>query len=266
MRRITILFFLGIISLNAFSQEGDLQIKLDSIIAEADLMYKYEKAVWNSTDLLVTDETLKSNYGGYVVSHSCDTVCVTYLDKKQEASIARYIYVSADFNRPHVARLGLSPLTVLEKELLDVKIKMINQLSDSKYSVSIPNGFTPNFVLIKEESVFKLYIIMGTYELGVIPFGNDYLFLSDSQGNITSWKKFHSRIIPTESKGSNGEEIVSAIHSHLKSTPYITATDICTFRLYAGLCNMEEFMVLCTATAKYYKYKLKTNKIEITKP
>jgi len=29
---------------------------------------------------------------------------------------------------------------------------------------------------------------------------------------------------------------------------------------------MDEFMVLCTATGKYYKYSIKTNKIEVTKP
>ncbi|MBK7712556.1 MAG: hypothetical protein IPJ37_17525 [Bacteroidales bacterium] len=68
MKRITILFFLGIIFLNAFSQDENLQFKLDSIIKEADLLYSYEKAVWNATDILMTDSKLKKNYGGYVVS------------------------------------------------------------------------------------------------------------------------------------------------------------------------------------------------------
>lgn len=264
MRRITILLLLGTVYLNAFSQEENLKFKLDSIIAEADLMFKYEKSVWNSTDLLMADKKLKKNYGGYVVSHSGDSVFVTYLDKNRNESIARYAYISTNFNNPIIASLELSPLSILEKELLDIKIKMINLLSDRKYNVTIPQDFTPNFVLIKEKGVFKLYIIMGTSESGIIPFGNDYLFLADSQGNITNWKKFHSRMIPAQSKGPNGEKVVSSIHSHLKTTPYITATDICTFRLYGEFCDLEEFMVLCTATDKYYKYSLKTNKIEIT--
>lgn len=266
MKRITILFFLGVICLKTFSQDENLQFKLDSIIAEADLLYKYEKSVWNSTDLLMSDKKLKKNYGGYLVNHSNDSVFVTYLDKNQEGSIARYAYLSSDLNKPVISKVESSPLTILEKELLDVKIKVINQLSESKYSVTIPQDFIPNFVLIKEKEVFKLYIIMGTSESGIIPFGNDYLFWSDPQGNITNWRKFHSRMIPTQAKGPNGEKVVSAIHSHLKTTPYITATDICTFRLYGGLCNMEDFMVLCTGSGKYYKYKLKTNKIEITEP
>jgi hypothetical protein len=263
MKQIAILFLLMTIIFNANAQDENLQLKLDSIIDEADLMYKYEKSVWNSTDLLMADPKLKKNYGGYVVRHSMDSIFVTYLDKNQKESIARYIYVSANLNKPCLVSLESSSLTILEKELLDIKIKILNQLSDSKYNITIPQGFNPNFVLIKEATIFKLYLIMGTAEYGVIPFGNDYLFWSDSDGNITNWKKFHSRLIPIYAKGDNGEKVVSSSHSHLKTTPYITATDICTFRLYGELCEMEEFSVLCTATGKYYKYKLLTNKIEV---
>lgn len=266
MRLNTILFLFITIFHNAYSQEENLEMKLDSIIAEADLMYKYEKAVWISTDLLMSDKKLKKNYGGYVVRHETDSIFVTYLDKNQKESIARYVFVDPNFNKPCQISLETSSLTLLEKELLDTKLKMINQLSDSKYNISFPQGFNPNFVLIKANTIFKLYLIMGTSEAGVIPFGNDYLFESDIEGNITNWKKFHSRMIPTYSKGPNGEIVVSVIHSHLKTTPYITATDICTFRLYGELCGIGEFMVLCTATGKYYKYILKTNTIEITEP
>ena len=107
---------------------------------------------------------------------------------------------------------------------------------------------------------------MGTSESGIIPFGNDYLFQSDLDGNIVKWKKFHSRIIPAQTEMPNGEKVILAVHSHLKSTPYITATDVCTFRLYGRLYGMKEFMVLSTATGKYFKYNIDTNKIEITEP
>jgi len=263
MKRITILFFLGTIFLNAFSQDDNLQFKLDSIIKEADLLYSYEKAVWNATDILMNDSKLKKNYGGYVVSHSNDTIFATFIDKSQKQKIAKYFFKKSNLSLPFNSEIGLSPLTNSEQELLDIKIKIINQLSDKKYEVGIPQSFNPNFVLIKEKEVFKLYILMGTYESGIVPFGNDYLFWADSKGNITDWKKFHSRMIPAQSKGPNGEKVVSAIHSHLKTTPYITATDICTFRLYGELCEMDEFSVYSPALGKYFKYILKENKIEI---
>ncbi len=266
MKRITILFFLGTIFLNAFSQDDNLEFKLDSIIKEADLLYSYEKAVWNASDILMSDSKLKKNYGGYVVSHSNDTISTIFIDKDQKQKIAKYFFTKSNLSSPFNSEIGFSPLTNSEQELLDIKIKIINQLSDKKYEVGIPQNFNPNFVLIKEKEEFKFYILMGTSESGIVPFGNDYLFWADSKGKITNWKKFHSRMIPAQSKGPNGEKVISAIHSHLKTTPYITATDICTFRLYGGLCDMEEFMVLCTATDKYYKYSIKTNKIEITEP
>lgn len=266
MRIITILLYFATIAFNAFSQEENLPFKLDSIVKEADLLYNYEKAVWNSSDLLMADKKLKKKYGGYVVYHSNNTLSVAFIDKSQKQRIAKYSFVNSDLNSPIETNFETSKLNNTEQELLDIKIKIINQLSDSKYDVGIPQGFNPNFVLIKEQAGFKLYILMGTTESGIIPFGNDYLFNTDINGNIKKWKKFHSRMIPAQSKGPNGEKVISAIHSHLKTTPYITATDICTFRLYGELCDMEEFMVLCTATGKYYKYSIKTNKIEITEP
>jgi hypothetical protein len=266
MKQIGFVLILLTASIEMFSQGNNLQAKLDSIINEADLLYRYEKSVWNSTDLLMADEKLKKKYGGYVVSHSGDTVLVTYLDKTQKEGIARFTYISKNLDKPFNTNLESSPLTLLEKELLEIKIKIINQFSDSKYNVTIPQGYNPNLVLIKSVNDFKLYILMGTSESGVIPFGNDYLFRTGRSGTITEWKKFHSRMIPAYSKGPNGEKVVSAIHSHLKTTPYITATDICTFRLYGEFCGMEEFMVLCTATDKYYRYNRKTNTIEITEP
>lgn len=262
MKRITILFFFGTLFLNVFSQDENIQLKFDSIIAEADLMYKYEKTVLNSSDLLMANKNLKKNYGGYIVRHSADSIFVTHLDKNQKESIARFLYISTNLNEPYQVRIESSPLSVTEKELFDIKVKMINQLSDSKYNVTIPQGFNPNFVLIKNDTIFKLYIIMGTSESGVIPFGNDYLFIANSKGDIINWTKFHSRIIPTMAK-YEGKKVTKSSHSHLRTTPYITATDICTFRLYAQYTGLEEFSVYSPALGKTMTYNLKTNKIEI---
>jgi hypothetical protein len=264
MKRTAILFFLAALVLNTYSQEENLQFKLDSIVKEADLLYRYEKAVWISTDLLMADKKLKKDYGGYVVHHSNDTVFVTYFNKSLKQRIALYCFANSDLSKPFRTNHETTALTGIEQELVNVKLKIIDQLSDKEYQVSIPKGFNPNFVLVKDNGGFKLYMLMGTSESGIIPIGNDYLFNADANGNIENWKKFHSRIIPIKSKGPNGEKVLSSIHSHLKTTPYITATDICTFRLYAGLIGMEEFTVLCTETGKNYKYNIKTNKIEIT--
>lgn len=266
MKKTFLSFLMAIIASCIFGQEDTLQYKLDSIVEEGNLLYSYEKAVWVSTDLLMADEELKSNYGSYVVYHSKDSVFATYFNKSLTEKIAKYSFANTDLSKPCKTEIGKSDINSLEQELMDMKVKIVEQLSNSKYEITIPHGYTPNLVLIKEQLGYKLYILMGTTESGVIPFGNDYLFRADLNGEITSWKKFHSTMIPARSKMPNGEKVISAIHSHLKTTPYITSTDICTFRLYAKYCDMVEFSVYCTATKKYYKYNLNTNNIEITEP
>lgn len=253
-----ILFFF----LNLFSQEDIAQAKLDSILVEADLMYKYEKSVWNSTDLLMSNKKLKKNYGGYIVHHSNDTLTVTYLDKNHKKSIARYSYKIDDLNKPLNIAIETSQLTTIEKDLFEIKGKIASQLSDSKYNVTIPQDYNPNLVLIKENDEYRLYIIMGTSKTGVIPFGNDYLFKANSKGKITYWKKFHSRMIPAMAE-FNGQKVRESFHSHLRTTPYITATDICTFRLYAQYTELKKFSVYSPSIGKTMTYNIESNKIEI---
>lgn len=262
MRNLLLLTFTLIFILNLFSQNEINQAKLDSILDEADLICNYEKSVWNSTDLLMSNKKLKKKYGGYIVHHSNDTLTVTFLHKNQKESIARYSYKFDNLDKPAITSIETSQLSTKEMELFDVKGIIANQLSDSEYNVTIPQGYNPNLVLIKENDEYRLYIIMGTSKVGVIPFGNDYLFKANSKGKITSWEKFHSRMIPTMAE-FNGHKVKESSHSHLRTTPYITATDICTFRLYAQYTELEKFSVYSPAFGKSMTYILKTNKIEI---
>ncbi|WP_272151056.1 hypothetical protein [Tenacibaculum aiptasiae] len=250
----------------SYSQSDTLQTKLNSILKEADLLYNYEKTAWNASDLLMSKAKLKRNYGGYVIYHSNDTIYASFIDKTQKNRIAKYSFVMANLNKPFDIDTKKSELSNIEQKYLDVKIKIIKQLSDPKYKIGFPEGFNPNLVLLKEPQGYKLYILMGTTKPGLIPFGNDYLFHSDLNGKIIEWQKFHSRVIPAYSKMPNGTVVISAVHSHLKTTPYITPTDICTFRLYGNLVGMKEFMVLSTSLGKYFKYNIDTNTIEVTEP
>lgn len=85
-------------------------------------------------------------------------------------------------------------------------------------------------MLLKIDSGYRMYILMGTTQPDLIPFGNDFMVETDEKGTINKWQKYHSRLIPAQSTTNQGHTVISAIHTHLKSTPLITATDICTFR------------------------------------
>jgi len=252
------------ISFNAFAQENDLEVKMGSIIQEANQLYSYEKAVWNSTDLLMKNKKLKSLYAGYVVHHSSDTINVSMLGVGHKEVIARYRFLQSNMSSPIESDLKSSAISKNEKELLDIKQKITEQLAEAKYEVMIPQDYNPNLVLMKGVEGYKLYILMGTNESGIIPFGNDYLFKADVKGSIIEWKKFHSSMIPVQSERQGFGEIASAIHSHLRTTPYITATDICTFRLYAQYIGINEFSVYSPALGKTMNYSLQENSITIT--
>lgn len=259
--KFTLLFIL--FAVVGFAQTADLQPKLDSILQEADLLYRYERAAWLASDLLNEEKKLAKKFGGYVVYHAGDTTTVAMLDKKQKQAIARYAFLANEFDEPVKSSTTSTDLSALERELFDTKGKVIDQLMDTKYEVTLPEGFDPNLVLIKTENGYKLYIIMGTRESGVIPFGNDYLFQTDAAGEITAWQKFHSRMIAAHLNIPGAGTVESIQHSHLRTTPYITATDICTFRLYAPFTELTEFSIYSPALGLTLKYLLKENRVEI---
>jgi hypothetical protein len=261
MKKIILLVCIALVQISGYSQSKK---QLKAIIKEANLLYSYEKAAWNSSDLMMKQEHLKEKFGDYIVYHKSDTIFATYIDKSRKKRIAKYAFTTKNPNVPFQSKTEATDISKEEKMLFQIKYKIINQLSDKKYGIAIPEGFSPNLILIKEQEEYRLYMIMGTTQPDVIPFGNDYLFNINKEGEIVQWKKFHSRVIPARTK-MNGNAIVSAFHTHLKRTPYITATDICTFKLYAELSNMKDFSVLSTANKKKYTYSIKTNKIKVSK-
>lgn len=242
--------------------ENELKQKFDSILIEADLLYKYEKSAWISTDFVFQETALKNNIREYLIYQNNDEIKTIFIDQIGKNCIAEYIFKD-NLDQPNDITTGERSLTEQESKLLETKHKIIEQLSDPKYEIRVPNGYSLNLILIAAGNKYKLYIITGTSQTDIIPFGNDYLFIADSEGNIESWKKFHSTLIPIQTKGPNGEIVIMPVHTHLRTTPLITATDICTFRLYGSLYQINEFMVYSPAIGKYMKYSIKENNITI---
>lgn len=248
---------------NTLAQETNHQPIFDSIIEEANLLYNYEKTVWNASDLLNENEKLRTKNGAYVVFHNADSLTVSFFESKHRKILARYFYLKSDLEKPIRADLELSDPKPIEIDLLEKKSKIIEQLSNDKYELIIPKNYNPNLVLIPSENGYRLYIIMGTTEDGLIPFGNDYIFWANQKGEIINFHKFHSRLIPARSEIPGIGTTVSAMHSHRRDTPYISATDICTFRLYAGYTDLESFGVYSPALKITMVYNLEKNSIEI---
>ena len=263
------LVILGIFSISlVYGQEDkkytneEINLKLDSIMIEANLLYQYEHAAWLSTDLANKTKDVSKNFGGFLTYKLNDATKTIIYNKQKTKCIAEYI-LKNDSEKPIDEITSERELTQNEYYLQKIKNEILAQLSDKKYEVNVPDGFSLNPILIPDNEKYKLYIITGTSQSNVIPFGNDYLFQTDKNGKIEAWRKFHSRFIPTYTAIPNGGKLTETTHSHLRSNPFISATEICTFKLYGKLNDLFEFSIYSPALGNYLKYNLTNNKIEV---
>ena len=262
MKKIIILFCIfvsaGLSGQVQLSKE-EIKQKNDSILAEGNLLYRYEKAAWVSTDMAMSIKEVKDSFGGYLIYQSGDSIKAIILGKEENTCIYELTFLH-DFTNPCKELLVKRQLNEKEENLQSIKLKIVSEAFTPSYQVKCTDGFNLVLELIPNASGYKLYILTGTSQHDVIPMGNDYIFFSDENGEITSWRKFHSGLIATRTK-INGEKVTEIIHSHLKSEPFISATDICTFKLYGNYYGLKQFKVLSTALSKYFTYDTDKNNI-----
>ena len=271
-----ILVLVSLLSSNVLAQqlkisESELKEKLDSILHEGNLLYKYEKAAWISNELAFKNPTVKAEFHGYLTYEEQSEIKSIILAENLQTCIAEYTFED-NFDQPKYVKIEKREVSDKEKTLIEVRQKILeNILDDGKYEVSVPKGgYNLNFILLPFADKYKLYMITGTTEPNVVPFGNDYIFIADENGEIESWHKFHSQLIPspTITGGNNSRKnnaksnkVTGLIHTHLPSTPLMTATDICTFLLYAPIYDLKTLTVLHGRVRVAMKYWLKENKI-----
>lgn len=268
-KTISLLLMLSLIFISAQEKtysDKEFQQKLDSIKAEGNLLYSMENASWNSSDLLNKNKKVRDIAGNYLTYKSNDTVKTVYLNIDQNLVVAEYSFKN-NLKNAVKENFRQRKLNDIETNLRNVREKILSQLSDPKYEVGAPEGYTLNIIIIPFNEGYKTYLIPGTSQSGIIPFGNDYLFYSDKEGKISSSKRFHSRLIPTMTAMAGEGTMTMTTHSHLRTNPFISATDICTFKLYAPLTTLDEFSVYSPALGVYMKYNYKKDILEkTTKP
>jgi hypothetical protein len=265
MKKISFLVLVSLFSNILFAQdivmsETELKAQLDSVLVEAHLLYRYEKAAWIATDLARANRSVNRDFFSFLAYEEQEEIKVIIVGK-QINCIAEYTFEN-DFTKPKSAKIESRELTDKENKLLHLRDEIIDNIIKAQHEIGAPNGYALNFILIPYEDKFKFYIITGTSQRDVIPFGNDWIFITDENGEIESWHQFHSRLVPGHTT-FNGHKVRELTHSHLRTTPLITATDIATFMLYAPLYDIDAFSVYSPALGKTMKYSLKNNEITI---
>lgn len=265
MKQICTLFIL-FLSLTIYGQDlkftdQEIEIKLDSIKAEGNLLYSLENSSWHSNDIARSHPDLKDSLGLYLTYKANNIVKTVFLNKAGKKVIAEYSFLD-DSKIPSDQNLTERNLNATEIDLKNVRQNLLPQLADEKYEVLVAKGYSLNIITIPFGENFKTYLIPGTSKTGIIPFGNDFLFVTDKNGKILMNKKFHSRLIPTAVFDEPDKKMVMATHSHLDTNPLISATDICTFKLYAPFINLDKFSVYSPGMKMYFEYSLEGDSLK----
>lgn len=262
-----ILFFLLLLPIFSFAQNPlaytpeQLEHMNDSIVKEGNVLYRYEKVAWVGTDMVMENKKVKANFVGYLV-YEREGYTVFLAMAETDECIYELAY-RGNYNKPAYIKKQQRRLTEEEFKMWSIKSRLVRQSTSEKYKVRAGSGFSLNFEIIPYALGYKFYVVCGTSQLGIIPFGNDYLFMLDADGGIESFHCFHKDILPGRIKPAGSNSVVVNLHSHAASEPLITPTDICTFKLYATYYNQTEFSVYSSALNKTFTYKLNLDRIEV---
>lgn len=261
MKKLCVFIFLCCSCLYVYSQGSysleQIEAKCDSIVKEADKIYRYEASAWTFSDRARAIDDVNKSFKGMFVYEEGDTVkCIAVNANNQCIYEESFLPVGS---LPHSIKNEVRELTEKEKALRHIRGKIFAAIGENKW-VAVHEGFPINPILIPFEGGYKFYLICGSSKGGVVPWGNDYLFLTDAEGKVKSWKKFHSRMIPMETR----DDITMMMHSHVKTEPFISATDICTFNLYRTP-KVDRFSVYSPGLSLYFTYLVGSNSIKAGK-
>ena len=244
---------------SAFAQESEplpdaeeLRAANDSILAEAYLLYLFEKSAWVLEDVLAASKPATMNeMGGWFPvgdEENEDVIKGVFFNKEKTKAL-----FEASFNLKTGAASGMGVVRDLspeEIEIINVREKVLRAVRtlDPEDLPSCPEGCTFNTEVMRiDEDLYRVYYMLGTAQHGVIPFGCDFSYDCDSEGNIKGFRRYHRTYIPAQLKMDDGSPVLYAVHSHLRFCPLIAPTDIALFLLYGYEAGLSGFKVASTA-------------------
>jgi hypothetical protein len=223
----------------------------DSISNEAEKLYKSESASWYGTDVFL--EKCKSradDIGGYFsYDNKGDYTCL-FFSKGESPYVLGRIKFSNSFD-PVNASLDTTEKKFTDQELAYYEIRK-NALEESKKDTGFFRAYkntSYNLIPLISSNEKKVYILTGTSRTDIVIIGNDYLLDFGNDNKLISKKKLHANIIALDTKvvekNIDGSTNMGNVHNHIPETgDFMTATDICTFRLYEKFTNWKQQIVI----------------------
>lgn len=255
-------FIFTVLSISCLAQKPMtlklLESKLDSIISESNKIYNlaYAKII---AEKFIENES-KVDYLWMEAFSNNDSIKVKFLNK-EKVVIAQIIYFENFQREIYLANLN-EKLSNYEDSIFEIKQNFLSQIKFEEYGIESIDSQKVITIIFPDHNKYKIYRILSTLKKNVIPFGNDFLFILDSYGKLTSWKNFHKSYNPMKTM-RQGLPVKSIIPKYFDDETYILATDIVLFRIFANPNDMSSFIVNPPKSKRYFTYNSKTNKLRV---
>lgn len=240
-----VVFLILVAAMLATSSFGQLD-KRDEIVKEGTILYKTEMASWYGTDIFLEKFSAKrASTGGYFSYVEDDrSICLFFSSESKPKVLASFSFDSTYNIQTAVVNSQEREFSAKEYDLF-----VIRQIALSEVKIDTLfkhyRDMNLNLIPLNDEKGKRVYILTGPQKQGVVVFGNDYLLTFDGQNKLTEKKRLHKNINSIESNLQGKNQAVATIHSHVAETgDLITATDICTLKLYARYTTWQQHYVL----------------------
>jgi hypothetical protein len=235
--------------IQSFAQQPDLVKVADSLSAEGDRLYKSEWASWYGSDIFAAEcKEKRILSGGYISYDTGKGLNNIFFSKGDSPVVLATISFPYGFNsKNYKLDTASRKLSKAEMDLYTFRQKAVAEVyKDTLFKHY--NNTSLNPIPIISNHVKKVYFLTGPAVNGVVLLGNDYLVTFDKDNNITSKRKLHRNLISipySKTETDSSKIVVATIHSHSNETgEFITATDICTLRLYEKFTTWNQHLVI----------------------
>lgn len=226
----TIILF--ILTQNAIAQQNVLKHIADSINAEGEMLYRSEWASGHSTEIFTSGFGAKKMLSGGYFSYETPKGMATIFFSKNEDPV---VLATVKFDHGlDSSKYSIDTTTrkfnEVEKDFCAIRSKAAQVvLNDTLFKFY--QNTSLNLVPIIKNGAKRVYVITAQTVPDEVLLGNDYLINFDKDNNIIKKTKLHNNLIPLATGGK--DPIKASSHQHLGETsPFITATDICAFKLW----------------------------------
>jgi hypothetical protein len=232
MKKLLTLISLFILIQNATAQKNALSQIADSIKAEGEILYRSEWASGHSTQIFASSFRAKKLLSGGYFSYETKKEITTIFFSKDENPV---VLATVKFDQgldssKYSIDTTTRKFTEDEKDFYSIRSKAAKVvLNDTLFKFYQHTSL--NLVPIVKNGVKRVYVITAQTAPDEVLLGNDYLIIFDKDDNIIKKTKLHNNLIPLGTGGI--DPIKASSHQHLgKTSPFITATDICAFKLW----------------------------------